>query len=75
MWRNVPGDGVRATNALCERCHKGSARGGGLCFECAGSELGMLVGDLAALKYAESIRKIRLLEESMNVKAGGYDVV
>lgn len=75
MWRNVPGDGVRATNAACARCCKGSARGGGLCFECACYELGTLLGGSIALKYAESIRKIRLLEESMDIQAGGHDVV
>lgn len=75
MWRNVPGDGVQPTNAACERCHKGSARGGGLCFDCAVDELSELVGSLLAVKYATSIRKIRQVEEVMDRQTGGYDVV
>ena len=75
MWRNVPGDGVRTTNAPCERCHKGSARGGGLCFDCARTELGELVGKLTASQYADRIRKVRRLEEFMDATAGGYNVV
>lgn len=75
MWRNTPGDGVRATNAACERCRKGSARGGGLCFDCAKTEMGELVGRGMATGYAVAILKIRELEAGMDEKAGGYDVV
>jgi hypothetical protein len=72
MWRNVPGDGVRATSSGCERCHKGTARGGGLCFSCAEVELGTLVGPGYAADYARGILDLRAVENQMDEKAAGY---
>ena len=75
MWRNTPGDGVLATNAPCGICGAHPARGGGMCFECAKTEMGELIGRGLATGYATAILKIRALETQMDEKASGYDVV
>lgn len=75
MWRNTPGDGVLSTNSACGICGAHPARGGGMCFDCAKTEMGDLVGRGMATGYAVAILKIRELEASMDEKAGGYDVV
>ena len=75
MWRNVPGDGVLTTNSACGVCGAHPARGGDMCFECAKTELGELVGRGMATGYATAILKIRKLEGAMDDKAEGRDVV
>jgi hypothetical protein len=60
MWRNQF-HGV----ATCGPCKTGcgkSARGSGLCFDCATKELARYVGGEKAAKYAELIKAIRELE-------------
>jgi hypothetical protein len=60
MWRNIPN--FPTTCGPCCRCKIKSARGSGLCFDCAAKELARYVGEEKAAKYAELIKAVRELE-------------
>ena len=64
MWRNIPN--FPTTRGPCCRCGIKSARGSGLCFDCARDELAKLVGRKPAEEYAKAIKKIRELENKMD---------
>ena len=64
MWRNTPN--FPTTCGPCCRCGIKSARGAGLCFDCALNELAELVGRKPAEEYAKAIKKIRELENKMD---------
>jgi hypothetical protein len=64
MWRNMPS--FPTTCGPCCRCRTKSARGSGLCFDCARNELAELVGRKPAEEYAKAIKKIRELENKMD---------
>ena len=64
MWRNMPS--TPSTFGACCRCKTKSARGSGLCFDCAEKELAELVGRKAAEEYAKAIARIRELENKMD---------
>ena len=64
MWRNMPS--TPSTFGACCRCKTKSARGAGLCFDCARDELAELVGRKPAEEYAKAIARTRELENKMD---------
>ena len=64
MWRNMPS--TPSTFGPCSRCQTKSARGSGLCFDCALNELAELVGRKPAEEYAKAIARTRELENKMD---------
>lgn len=69
MWYNAS-VGIHTYGPCMNGCGK-SARGGGLCFDCATKELGELVGGSLAKIYAKLIKDAKQAESLMDDKAHG----
>ena len=63
IWRNLPL--WPSTFGPCSRCKTGSARGAGLCLDCATSDLGAIVGQEKASEYVLACQNVRRLEHEM----------
>ena len=69
MWYNAA-TGIHTYGACMNGCGK-TARGAGLCFDCAAKELGELVGKSLAKIYAKLIKEVKAAESLMDDKAHG----
>ena len=73
MWRNMPS--TPSTFGACCRCKTKSARGSGLCFDCAAKELAELVGRKAAEEYAAENGVNEIWIHSQEQAAGFYSAL
>jgi hypothetical protein len=63
IWRNLPT--LPGTFAACSRGCGQSARGGGVCLNCAQADLAKLTNELLARQYVATVLNLRRLEREM----------
>ena len=63
IWRNLPE--FASTFSACARECGQSARGGGVCLNCAQADLAKLTNDLIASQYVATVLNLRRLESEM----------